>query len=88
MNKNNKTTIFKEDVVIKLKNKEIISQFAGIIKKLKNNFKKNIIAKDELNNLVKTEYAEYNNLKDTLTTVGTSTYLFRELHIERRKFIF
>ena len=79
LNKNNKTTIFKDDVVIKLKNKEIISQFAEYNKETeKIVLRKNIIAKDELNNIVKTEYAEYNKLKDTLTTVGTSTFTSSE----------
>ena len=49
----------------------------SIIEKLKNRYKKNI-AEDELNNLVKAEYAEYNNLKNILKTVGTSALITSE----------
>ena len=62
----------------KIKDKKINSEFAEYNEKLENRYKKNIVAEDELNNLVKAEYAEYNNLKNILKTVGTSALITSE----------
>ena len=79
LNKNNETTIFKNNVVIKSKDKKINSEFAEYNRETeKIVIRKNIVAEDELNNLVKAEYAEYNNLKNILKTVGTSALITSE----------
>jgi LPS-assembly protein len=71
LDKSNEITIFKNDVVVKTKDKTITSEFASYNKKSGELiFKVNIIAKDNLNNKIKANYAEYNKINKIFETVG------------------
>ena len=71
LDKSNEITIFKNDVVVKTKDKTITSDFASYNKKSGELiFKVNIIAKDNLNNKIKANYAEYNKINKIFETTG------------------
>jgi LPS-assembly protein len=71
LDKSNEITIFKNDVVVKTKDKTITSDFASYNKKSGELiFKVNIIAKDNLNNKIKANYAEYNKINKIFQTTG------------------
>ena len=62
LDKNNKTTIFKDNVSVQALDKKISSEFASYDKEIqKIILKDNVIAQDNFNNLVKAEHAEYDN---------------------------
>ena len=76
LDKNKKITIFKNNVNLKTKDATIFSQFAEYDKNTEEIIlKENVIITDELNNVIKTNYAEYNNKKNTLKTVGSTTLI-------------
>mgnify|MGYP001996295520 CR=1 FL=1 len=82
LDKNKKSTIFKNDVRVKTLDKEITSQFAEYNKSTQEIIlKTKITAIDEFKNKVETDYAEYNNLKDILKTVGPTTLTTSENYI-------
>ena len=71
INKNDETTIFENEVVVKTEKKTITSDFAKYDKK--KGFlilRKNIVAKDKNNNIIEAEYAEYSELKKIFITTG------------------
>ena len=71
LDKSNEITIFKNDVVVRTKDKTITSDFASYNKKSGELiFKANIIAKDNLNNKIKANYAEYNKINKIFETTG------------------
>ena len=82
LDKNKKSTIFKNDVRVKTLDKEITSQFAKYNKSTQEIIlKTKITAIDKFENKVETDYAEYNNLKDILKTVGPTTLTTSENYI-------
>ena len=71
INKNDETTIFENEVVVKTENKTITSDFVKYDKK--KGFlilRKNIVAKDNNNNIIEADYAEYSELKKIFITTG------------------
>ena len=77
LDKNNKTTIFKDNVSVQALNKKISSEFASYDKEnQKIILKDNVIAQDNFNNLVKAEYAEYENRNSFFKTIGHYLYIF------------
>ena len=69
LNKEKKTSIFQNDVLVKTKNKKITSQYAEYNKNSQEvMLKENIIAQDNSNNLIKTGYAKYNNISQIFET--------------------
>ena len=71
INKNDETTIFENEVVVKTENKTITSGFVKYDKK--KGFlilRKNIVAKDNNNNIIEADYAEYSELKKIFITTG------------------
>ena len=82
LDKNKKSTIFKNDVRVRTLDKEITSQFAKYNKSTQEIIlKTKITAIDEFENKVETDYAEYNNLKDILKTIGPTTLTTSENYI-------
>ena len=76
LNKDQKTTIFKNNVSVETKEKKITSEFAEFNKNTQEVIlKNNIIAKDKLNNTIKTNYAEFNNIKKIFKTIGSTTLI-------------
>ena len=76
LDKNNNVTIFKNNVTLKTVDKQITSDFAEYNKDTgRVILKNNVIAKDKLNNIVKTNYAEFNNLTNFFKTVGTTKFI-------------
>ena len=79
LNKERKTTIFKNNVIAKTKNTKIKSEFAEYNKVTQEIIlKNNIIANDKLNNEIKTNFAEYNNINKLFKTIGPTTLLTAE----------
>ena len=79
LNKDQETTVFRNSVTIKTKDKQITSQFAEYNKKTQEIvLKGNITAKDKLNNIIKTDYAEYNNNTGLFKTVGPTNLITSE----------
>ena len=71
LDKTNELTIFKDDVLVRTKDKVITSNFASYDKKSGDLILKiNVVAKDSLNNTIETEYAEYNKISKILETTG------------------
>ena len=71
INKNKKTTIFKDSVKVETGDQVITSQFAEYNKeKQEIILKQDIVAKDKQNNEIKSEHAEYNKIKDVFKTFG------------------
>ena len=71
INKNKKTTIFKDSVKVETADQIITSQFAEYNKeKQEIILKQDIVAKDKQNNEIKSEHAEYNKIKDVFKTFG------------------
>ena len=71
LNKSLNTSIFEKDVSIETVHKKISSQFAKYNKNTQIVIlKDNIIAVDKLDNTVKSNYAEYNNIKQLFKTTG------------------
>jgi lipopolysaccharide export system protein LptA len=71
INKNDETTIFENEVVVKTEKKTITSDFAKYDKK--KGFlilRKNIVAKDSNNNIIEADYAEYSEIKKIFITTG------------------
>ena len=82
INKNNETTIFENEVVVKTENKTITSDFAKYDKKKRFLiFRKNIVAKDNYNNIIEADYAEYSELKKILITAGQTKITTSESYI-------
>jgi len=82
INKNNETTIFENEVVVKTENKTITSDFVKYDKKKRFLiFRKNIVAKDNYNNIIEADYAEYSELKKILITVGQTKITTSESYI-------
>ena len=79
LDKNNKTTIFKDNVSVQALNKKISSEFASYDKEnQKIILKDNVIAQDNFNNLVKAEYAEYENRNSFFKTIGPTIFISSE----------
>ena len=71
IDKDKVTSVFKNKVVIKTKEKIIKSEFAKYNKDLGIIIiKEKVEAKDELNNIINTEYAEYNEKSKILKSIG------------------
>ena len=71
INKNDETTIFENEVVVKTENKTITSDFVKYDKKKEFLIlRKNIVAKDNKNNIIEADYAEYSDLKKIFITTG------------------
>ena len=82
INKNNETTIFENEVVVKTENKTITSDFVKYDKKKRFLiFRKNIVAKDNYNNIIEADYAEYSELKKILITTGQTKLTTSESYI-------
>ena len=82
INKNNETTIFENEVVVKTENKTITSDFVKYDKKKRFLiFRKNIVAKDNYNNIIEADYAEYSELKKILITTGQTKITTSESYI-------
>ena len=76
LNKANETTVFKNDVVIKTKDKIIRSEFAEYNKSTQTIIlKENVIAKDNQQNTIKTDYAEFDESKNVFKTLGITTLI-------------
>ena len=74
INKSLNTSIFEKDVSIETAHKKISSQFAEYNKNTQIVvLKDSISAVDKLNNTVKSNYAEYNNIKELFKTTGKTT---------------
>ena len=74
INKSLNTSIFEKDVSIETAHKKISSQFAKYNKNTQIVvLKDGITAVDKLNNTVKSNYAEYNNIKESFQTTGKTT---------------
>ena len=89
LDKNTEITIFKNEVLVKTPDKVITSDFATYNKKsgdliLKNN----IFAKDNFNNTIKTEYAEYNKNDKVFKTTGLTVIKTSENYILEGEDIF
>ena len=79
LNKDQKITIFKNSVTVKTDTKEITSEFAEYNKPLEEVIlKNNIVARDNLNNTIKTNFAKYNNLQKIFETTGPTTLITSE----------
>ena len=75
LDKDREISIFKDNVNIETSDKKITSQFAEFNKKTENIIlKNNIILKDKSNNLIKTEFAEYNNLSGIFKSTGDTFF--------------
>ena len=83
IDKNQETSIFKDNVVIKTEDNDIIkSDFAEYNKILGNiKLKKNVSAIDKQNNSIKTERAEYNEKDKIFKSLGATTILTTEKYI-------
>ena len=81
INKNNETTIFENEVVVKTENKTIKAILLSMIKKRFLIFRKNIVAKDNYNNIIEADYAEYSELKKILITTGQTKITTSESYI-------
>ena len=79
LDKNNKTTIFKDNVSVQALDKKISSEFASYDKEIqKIILKDNVIAQDNFNNLVKAEHAEYDNKNSFFKTIGPTIFISSE----------
>ena len=82
LNKDKKTTIFKNSVSVKTKDKIISSEFAEFDKKAQTIvLKEDIIAKDKFKNTIKANYAEYDNIKKIFKSDGPTTLITSENYI-------
>ena len=82
LNKDKKTTIFKNSVSVKTKDKIISSEFAEFDKKAQTIvLKEDIIAKDKFKNTIKANYAEYDNIKKIFKSNGPTTLITSENYI-------
>ncbi len=83
LNKQNNTSIFENDVIIKTnEGKQIFSDFAEYNKKLGLIILKgNIKVIDNKNNIIETNYAEYNEIKQLLKTNGKTKITTTENYI-------
>ena len=71
----------------KVKKLKVITQ--NLIKKLEIKFKNNIVAEDAFKNIIKSKYAEFNNIKNTFKTVGsTSLITSKEYSLEGEDLFF
>tara|TARA_E500000178_G_scaffold342938_1_gene388911 strand:+ start:4090 stop:6486 length:2397 start_codon:yes stop_codon:yes gene_type:complete len=76
LDKNNKVTIFKNDVTLETADKKITSDFAEYNKVTgKVILKNNVVAKDKLNNIVETNYAEFDNISNFFKTIGFTKFI-------------
>ena len=79
LNKKNKTTIFKNNVKVETDDKKITSQFAEYNKSSQEIIlRDSITATDNLNNVIKTNYAKYNNINNTFETKGPTSLVTSE----------
>ena len=79
LNKKNKTTVFKNNVKVETDDKKITSQFAEYNKNSQEIIlRDSITAKDNLNNVIKTNYAKYNNINNTFETIGPTSLVTSE----------
>ena len=82
INKNNETTIFENEVVVKTENKTITSDFVKYDKKKRFLiFRKNIVAKDKYNNIIEADYAEDSELKKILLPAAQTKITTSESYI-------
>ena len=67
---------------VKTNDKKISSEFAEFDKEAQTIIlRENIIAKDKFNNIIKTNYAEYNNIKKIFKSNGPTTVITSENYI-------
>ena len=73
LDKDKKTTVFQNDVVLETIDKKITSQFAELNKNTqKITLKDNVIAEDKFNNIIKTNFAEYDDKEKIFRTIGST----------------
>ena len=90
INKNNETSIFEKDVLVRTENNSTIkAQFAEYNKKLQFLIlKENVKAIDENNNIIQTEYAEYDEKKKLFKSKGKTKIITSENYIIEGENIF
>ncbi len=82
LDKDKVTTIFEKDVVVKTKNKIIRSQYVKYNKKIGLLILKNkIVAKDNDNNTITSENAEFNEKEEIFRTFGSTNIITSEKYI-------
>ena len=83
LDKNNKTSIFEESVIVKTENKTIIKSDYAEYDKVNNILilKKNISATDIKNNIIETEYAEYDENTKIFESKGLTKIVTSEKYI-------
>ncbi len=76
LDKNKKTSIFKDNVSVETADKKITSQFAEYNKETEQIIlKQEIVAQDKFENKIKTNYAEYDNINNIFKTKGDTTLI-------------
>ena len=79
LDKEKEISIFRNDVTVKTIDKKITSQYAEYNKVIQEIILKDkIIAEDKFGNIIKADYAEYNNLEKMYKTVGPTTLVTSE----------
>ena len=79
LDKEKEVSIFRNDVTVKTIDKKITSQYAEYNKVIQEIILKDkIIAEDKFGNIIKADYAEYNNLEKIYKTVGPTTLVTSE----------
>ncbi len=79
LDKEKEISIFRNDVTVKTIDKKITSQYAEYNKVVQEIILKDkIIAEDKFGNIIKADYAEYNNLEKMYKTVGPTTLITSE----------
>ena len=79
LDKEKEISIFRNDVTVKTIDKKITSQYAEYNKVIQEIILKDkIIAEDKFGNIIKADYAEYNNLEKMYKTVGPTTLITSE----------
>ena len=82
IDKDKKVTLFQNNVVVQTADKQITSEFAEFDKeKQKIILKRNIVAKDKFNNIIRTDYAEFNNINKSFKTIGKTILETTEKYI-------
>ena len=76
LDKNKKTTVFRNSVTVETLDKKISSEFAELNKDTQQIILRDtVIAEDKFNNIIKTNYAEYNDKNKTFKTIGPTSLI-------------
>ena len=74
LDKNKKTTVFQNNVIVETVDKKITSQFAELNKETQQIIlKDNVVAEDKFKNIIKTTYAEYDDKNKIFKTIGPTS---------------